>query len=198
MHTHNLLADPRASLLVTQPDASGDPLGASRVTLLGNVLAVGRPETVELRKLYLARYENAKYWVDYEDFSFYRMDVVDIYYVGGFGVMSWVSAEEYDKAEPDPLADAATDIIEHMNIDHTDALKLLSRVSAGIEAQEAFMTSVDHLGFHVRLKTKSGVRGTRIPFLREVRSPVEARKVLVEMVQKALEREPLASPLNGV
>ena len=40
MHTQNLQADPRASLLVTQPDASGDPLGASRVTLLGNVLPV--------------------------------------------------------------------------------------------------------------------------------------------------------------
>src|ERR1700756_5077082 len=40
MHTHNLQADSRASLLVTQPDVSGDPLGASRVTLLGNVLAV--------------------------------------------------------------------------------------------------------------------------------------------------------------
>ena len=37
MHTQNLQADPRASLLVTQPDASGDPLGASRVTLVGNV-----------------------------------------------------------------------------------------------------------------------------------------------------------------
>jgi len=34
MHTQNLQADPRASLLVTRPDAEGDPLGASRVTLL--------------------------------------------------------------------------------------------------------------------------------------------------------------------
>src|SRR5437660_7143393 len=34
MHTQNLQADPRASLLVIQPDASGDPLGASRVTLV--------------------------------------------------------------------------------------------------------------------------------------------------------------------
>src|ERR1700757_784181 len=32
MHTQNLQADPRSSLLVTQPDAIGDPLGASRVT----------------------------------------------------------------------------------------------------------------------------------------------------------------------
>ena len=95
MHTQNLQADPRASLLVTQPDASGDPLGASRVTLMGNVLPVPEPEVAEARKLYLARYANSKYWVDFEDFSFYRMDVVDVYYVGGFGVMGWVSASEY-------------------------------------------------------------------------------------------------------
>jgi heme iron utilization protein len=35
MHTQNLQADPRASLFVTEPGASGDPLGASRVTLMG-------------------------------------------------------------------------------------------------------------------------------------------------------------------
>src|SRR5207237_7789000 len=90
MHTQNLEADPRASLLITQPDSSGDPLGASRVTLLGNVLLIPEPEVAEARKLYLARYDNSRYWVDFEDFSFYRMDVVDVYYVGGFGAMGWV------------------------------------------------------------------------------------------------------------
>ena len=79
MHTQNLQADPRASLLVTQHEASGDPLGESRVTLLGNVLLIPEPEVAEARKLYLARYENSKYWVDSEDFAFYRMDVVDVY-----------------------------------------------------------------------------------------------------------------------
>src|SRR2546427_11956568 len=44
MHTQNLQADPRASLLVTQDDTGGDPLGASRVTLVGNVLPT-EPET---------------------------------------------------------------------------------------------------------------------------------------------------------
>src|ERR1700730_5131408 len=63
MHTQNLQADPRASLLVTQPDGSGDPLGASRVTLLGNVLPVPRLEVAEARKLYLTRHANSKYWV---------------------------------------------------------------------------------------------------------------------------------------
>src|SRR5215469_1266680 len=133
MHTQNLQADPRASLLVTQDDGSGDPLGAARVTLVGSVLPVAAQDVAEARGLYLARYANSKYWVDFEDFSFYRMDVVDVYYVGGFGVMGWVSATEYYSAQPDPLADTATEIIQHMNADHGDALVLLARAFAGIE-----------------------------------------------------------------
>src|ERR1700692_424258 len=168
MHTQNIQTDPRSSLLVTQPEAGGDPLGASRVTLLGNVLPVPEPEVSEARKLYLARYANSKYWVDFEDFSFYRMDVVDVYYVGGFGVMGWISAPEYCQGQPDPLTDSAADIIQHMNTDHGDALKLLAWTLAGIESQEAAMTSVDRLGFHVRLKTPDGMKGGRIALLRGV------------------------------
>jgi hypothetical protein len=184
MHTQNLQADPRSSLLVTQPDASGDPLGASRVTLLGNVLPVPEPDVTEARILYLARYANSRHWVDFEDFSFYRMDILDVYYVGGFGVMGWVSVAEYYHAQPDPLADAAAEIIRHMNADHRDALVLLARIFAGIESQEAEMTSVDRLGFQLRLKTQDGMRGARIAFLEEVRSAAETRKVLVEMTQR--------------
>ncbi len=185
MHTQNLRGDPRASLLVTQADSSGDALGASRVTLIGEVLPVPEPEVAEARKLYLESYENSKYWVDFEDFSFYRMNVVDLYYVGGFGVMGWVAADEYDKARADPLADDAAGIIEHMNADHKDALASLARVFAGIESQEVTMTSVDRLGFHVRAKTQDGMRGARIAFLREVHDPTETRKIMVEMVQQA-------------
>jgi putative heme iron utilization protein len=185
MHTQNLQADPRSSLLVTQPDASGDPLGASRVTLLGNVFPIPESEVAEARKLYLARYTNSKNWVDFEDFSFYRMDVMDVYYVGGFGVMGWVSATEYYQAQPDPLAGVAADIIQHMNTDHGEALKLLAVTLSGIESQEATMTSVDRLGFHVRLKTPDGARGARIAFSREVGSSAEARSVLIDMVAQA-------------
>lgn len=183
MHTQNLQGDARASLLVTQADGSGDPLGASRVTLIGNAAKIPQDETAEARKLYLDRYANSKYWVDFDDFSFYRMDVVDVYFVGGFGVMGWVAAEEYNTAEADPLADAAAGIIEHMNADHKDALIKLARIYAGIDAEEAAMTAVDRLGFQVRLKTSAGMKGARIGFLREARNSGEARKVLVEMVR---------------
>ncbi|MGD1081178.1 MAG: DUF2470 domain-containing protein [Candidatus Sulfotelmatobacter sp.] len=185
MHTQNLQADPRASLLVTQEDTEG-PLGASRVTLVGNVLLVPNTELAEARQLYLERHANSKYWVDFEDFSFYRMDVIDVYYVGGFGVMGWVSASDYDRSQPDPLADSTAEIIQHMNADHKDALVLLARTFARIESTEATMTAVDRLGFHVRMKTPDGLRGARIAFLREASNPAETRKVLVEMVQQGL------------
>src|SRR5579864_4970798 len=184
MHTQNLQADRHASLLVAQPDTEGEPLGASRVTLLGNVLPVPKPELAEARRLYLERHANSKYWVDFEDFSFYRMDVVDVYYVGGFGVMGWISASDYDRSHPDPLADSMAEIIQHMNADHKDALVMLARTFAHIDSTEATMTAVDRLGFHVRVKTAEGMRGARIAFLREVNNPAETRKVLVEMVQQ--------------
>jgi putative heme iron utilization protein len=185
MHTQNLQQDARASLLVTQPEAEGDPLGAARVTVVGNAATLAAPEVAEARGLYLERHPNSKYWVDFDDFSFFRMDVVDAYYVGGFGVMGWVAAPEYVDAHADPLADAAAGILQHMNADHQDALILLAKVFAGITAQEAVMTAVDRLGFHVRMKTEEGMKGARIAFLGEVGSPGDTRKMLVDMVQQA-------------
>lgn len=185
MHTQNLQADPRASLLVTQADAGGDPLGAGRVTLLGDVSPIPEGEIAEARKVYTDGYPNSKYWVDFEDFAFYRLEPIDVYYVGGFGVMGWVTAAEYSEAKHDPLADVAPGILQHMNAEHSNALIELARAFADIEAQEATMTSVDRLGFHVHLRTTDGIRGARIAFLREVRTPSDARETLVEMVQQA-------------
>lgn len=182
MHTQNLLQDRRASLLITQPDVSGDPLGAARLTLLGEVNEVAAEE---VRELYLTRYENAKFWQDYTDFSYHRLEVSGVYFIGGFGVMGWVSAEDYRSARPDPLAEAAPGIIEHMNADHGDALRLIARHFAQEEANEATMTAVDRLGFHLRLKSGDRVYGRRVAFLREVTTSEEARTVLAEMVRQA-------------
>jgi hypothetical protein len=182
MHTQNLHQDPRASLLVTQPDTSGDPLGSARVTLLGTV---SEAPADEVRELYLSRYENAKHWQDYSDFAYYRLDVSGVYFIGGFGVMGWVSAADYRDAAPDPLAACALRIIEHMNADHADALRLIAHRFAGEPADEAAMTAVDRLGFSVRLKSGDRIHGRRIAFLREVRTMEEARRVLVEMVRQA-------------
>ena len=183
MHTQNLRADPRCSLFILQTAADGDPLGAARATLVGDAKPVPAEEITHAREIYLARHENSRYWVDFADFHFFRLEVLDLYYVGGFGVMGWVAAGDYASAAPDPLADAAPGILAHMNADHVDSMILLARAHAGFEATEATMTSVDRLGFWLRLKTADGMRGTRINFTREVATAGETRSVLVEMVR---------------
>src|SRR5580693_7965073 len=139
MHTQNLQQDARASLLITQPDVSGDPLGAARLTLLGTVTEV---PAAEVRELYLSRHESAKYWQDYTDFAYYRLDVSGVYFIGGFGVMGWISAAEYGGALPDPLAEVAPGIIQHVNADHAEALLMIARHLVEAKADEAAMTSV--------------------------------------------------------
>jgi putative heme iron utilization protein len=191
MHTQNLQADPRASLLVAEASTPDDALGAGRVTLLGEARKIqeeNEAELAEVRRRYLAAYPNAQYWVDFDDFCFYRLKVNDVYFVGGFGVMGWVTAEDYLAAEADPLVDRRQGIIEHMNTDHAEALVQLAQhygteETKGVE--EARMTAVDRLGFHLRLKTGDRFHGTRIAFLREARTPEECREVLVEMVRRA-------------
>jgi len=188
MHTQNLQANRRASLLVAQSGWTGDPLAAGRVTLLGEVGRLSGKDIAEARKAYLDRHPNAAYWVDFEDFGFYRLEVIDVYYVGGFAAMDWVSAEEYLAARPDPLADAGAGIIEHMNRDHADALLTFSRVLANAEADQAIMTSVDRLGFKLRITSGPRMHGARIPFPREVTTAEECRAVFIEMLGDARQR----------
>jgi putative heme iron utilization protein len=185
MHTQNLKDEPQCSLFVAQQSEDGDVLGAARATLIGCAAPVSEPDIASVREQYLARHANSRYWVDFSDFSFFRMKVVDIYYVGGFGVMGWVEAKDYESAAPDPLADSAPGILSHMNADHMDSMILLAKSQAGIDATEATMTSVDRLGFSLKLKTHDGVKGIRINFLGEVATPGDTRAALVEMVRQA-------------
>jgi putative heme iron utilization protein len=185
MHTQNLEADPRASLLVTQPDWSGDPLAAGRLTLMGEARRLGAEDAADARAAYLARHERAGYWVDFDDFAFWRLDVIDVYFVGGFAAMDWVTAAAYAAARPDPLVDAAAGIVEHMNHDHADALIVYARHYAGEAADEATMVSVDRLGFTLRLRQGERLSSVRIAFPREVTTAGQSREVLIEMLRRA-------------
>lgn len=183
MHTQNLEVDPRASLLATQPGWTEDPLAGGRVTLMGCAARVPDRERGAAREAYLARHPRAAFWVDFEDFAFWRLDVADVYFVGGFAAMDWVTGEGYAEARPDPLADAAEGILEHMNRDHAEALLALARAHADADAEEATMLSVDRLGFRVRVRSGERLHAARVSFPREVTTPEACRSVLIEMIR---------------
>ena len=183
VHTQNLMSDPRASLLVTQ-EAAGDPLAAGRLTLMGQARPVSDADKGGARAAYLARHVNAAYWVDFDDFSFWQLEPADLYFVGGFAAMDWVSGPEYLAARPDPLADSAESIIKHMNEDHAEALGTCARVLTGESADEVTMVSVDRLGFKLRLRSGERVHSVRLPFPHEVTTAGQCREVFIEMLAR--------------
>lgn len=195
MHTQNLLGDPRASLLVTPPESQRDPLGAARVTLMGSVTKVPKDEAVSVRQRYLARHANAAYWVDFDDFNFFRMALADIYFVGGFGSMGWVAPADYMAAAVDPLAETAADLIREMNTAQQETLLLLARECGKLDAEQASVTTMDRLGFHLRVKTPDRMQGGRFAFTDQVRNAEEARAALADLAAKARAGTPVLHSL---
>ena len=185
MHTRNLLRDPRASLLVSEERAHEDPLGSARLTLMGSVAEVPDGDLAAVREGYLKRHPQSEMWVDFGDFAFYRMDVTEPYYVGGFGVMGWVTADDYRAAAADPLADLAPSVIEHMNSHHADALVLMAGHFADCAAESVAMTRVDRLGCDLQAVSTDGERALRVSFIRPATNANGIRKVLTEMTQQA-------------
>ncbi len=107
-HTGNLRAHPEVSVLVAEPaGAHEQPLALGRVTILGACAQVPDVERTAVRAAFLAWQPGAVSYVDLGDFAFYRVEPVALRYVGGFGRMSWVNAEEYAAAEPDPQETSA-------------------------------------------------------------------------------------------
>jgi heme iron utilization protein len=187
-HTRNAAADPRASLIVTEPFPEGsDPLAAGRVTLVGDLLEVGAPERPEVRDVYLAANPASAYYIDFGDFAFWRLEVKSVRYVGGYGRMSWVEAADYAVAEPDPLAgEAAQGIIEHMNADHADSLLLMAKVLGGrAGTTEAVMTAVDRYGFDIVATGPDGRAAVRLGFAAPVQTAAAVRPAMIRLVEQA-------------
>jgi hypothetical protein len=186
-HTGNLHAHPQASVLLTEPLGTHDqPLALGRVTILGPCAKVIAGEADAVRATFLAQQPSASYYVDFEDFAFYRLEPLALRYVGGFGRMSWVTADDYRAARPDPLAAGAPGILKHMNEDHADAVLAYATKLAGIlDATSATLTAVDRYGFELAAVTPKGPRATRLAFDAEVTTNDEVRAAMVAMVKRA-------------
>ena len=187
-HTKNLEASPRCSLLIHERGPE-NPLALSRVTLVGEGSKVVGPEREAVAASFLSRHPDASYYADFTDFAYWRIDVTGVRYIGGFGRMSWVEPEPWAKAEPDPLLDGAKHIIDHMNEDHADALRLYSEAfSRSGPVPEAVMTGVDRYGFEMSVTTEQGARPVRIAFDAPATDSTAVRKAMVTLVKRAREQ----------
>lgn len=189
-HTVNARGDDRVSMLVSAATPrQSDPLGSARLTLLGRLHRVDDQSAP--RDAYLARHPYAAAYVDFSDFSFWRLAVENCRFVGGFGHMSWVPAEVYRDAAVDPLAGEAAEIVSHMNEDHAGAnLQYVTSLARLEDATAASMVGIDRYGMTLRAHTPGGPRLARIPFPEPLQRSDQARPTLIRLLQQARERAP--------
>jgi putative heme iron utilization protein len=175
-HTKNIVADPRVSLTVVERSESGasdDVQAQGRVTCIANAREVPSSDTADVRDRYFRYFPSARQYERTHGFAFFRLDLVRVRFIGGFGQIFWVEPGEFMTANPFSAA-AETKIIQHMNKDHAEAL------SGYVGGGAAEMAAIDAEGFDV---LKAG-RKVRIPFSAPVKNMEEARQALVEMARR--------------
>lgn len=182
-HTANLKADGRASILLAR-QGKGDPLAHPRLTVLGAFRRVeGEEEVKRLKARFLARNPKSQIYIDFPDFSIWRLDVAAGHLNGGFARAADIAGSDLllDVADAADLAAAEPGAIAHMNADHADAVSVYATVLAGEEPGPWRMTGVDPEGFDLA----AGDRAARVLFPRRVTNGEDLHKILVQMVREA-------------
>ncbi|MHB8689716.1 MAG: HugZ family pyridoxamine 5'-phosphate oxidase [Solirubrobacteraceae bacterium] len=186
-HGRNVEREPRASVVVTQPDPPVDPLAAARVTIAGRV---ARPrdagELEAARTAHLSSVPYASVYVDFSDFSLWILRAERVRWVGGYGRMDSASASAYTNAQPDPVAAGAAGAIAHLNADHADALLQVAQALGGYpDATSAICTGLDRRGIDLMLETARGTAPTRVAFPHDLSSGAELRSATVELTKRS-------------
>mmetsp|Transcript_5476 Transcript_5476/g.6307 ORF Transcript_5476/g.6307 Transcript_5476/m.6307 type:complete len:361 (-) Transcript_5476:293-1375(-) len=185
-HTRDLQADPRASVTVTA--TSFDGIKDARVTLVGTCVKVEGEEVKAVKETYLAKHPES-FWVEFQDFSLWRMDTIrHVRFVGGFGRAGSVSSKTYSAAAPDPVHMFTPMIAGHMNADHKDAVLAMLSYYGGDDLRnldDAAIVSIDKLGMDIEVKKEDDSWKQRLGFTREIGNRKEVKDVLVEMTKTA-------------
>src|SRR5258705_2940478 len=182
VHTKNILADSRVSLMLDER-AEGDPLEGSRVMLAGRAEQAGRDELPGLRRRYLQAHPSAETFVNFNDFSFFRIRPSGAHLVAGFGRIVDLKPEQFltDIADAGALLEAEEGAIDHMNADHRDAMNLYVTRLLGAEVADWRCTGCDPNGIDMQ----SGAKTLRLDFPERVTGPGELRKILVGLADEA-------------
>ena len=171
LHTQNIGADSRASLLVDSSGSDASPLAGGRVTLIGRA---ERTDSTSARRRFLARHPESAMYADFPDFDFYTLNVERAHFVGGFGRIVPFDRRQIllGLSDVGTLAGAEADIVGHMNADHAATVELYATALAGAPGGPWRMTGIDPEGCD--LVCSGDAR--RISFETPVTTPGSARQ----------------------
>jgi putative heme iron utilization protein len=182
LHTRNILGDPRVSLMLDER-AEGDPLEGARIMLAGRAEQARDADEAVFRRRYLNAHPSAEAFVNFKDFSFFKIKPAAAHLVAGFGRIVDLKPEQFltDTSDADALLEAEQGAVEHMNADHRDAMNLYATRLLGAEAADWRCTGCDPDGMDMQ----AGAKTLRLDFPERVTNATALRKMLVTLAAEA-------------
>ena len=182
LHTRNILADNRVSLMLDER-AAGDPLEGARIMLAGRAEEAAGDQAEILRQRYLNAHPSAEVFVDFKDFSFFRIVPAGAHLVAGFGRIIDLKPAQFltDIGDVEGLLEAEHGAVEHMNEDHREAMNLYATRLLGADSADWVCTGCDPDGIDMQ----AGDITLRLDFPERVTNGTALRKMLVRLVGEA-------------
>src|SRR3954454_20959321 len=182
LHTKNILADHRGSLMLDER-AAGDPLEGSRIMLAGRAEEAAGEAAGLLRRRYLNAPPSAEAFVDFRDFSFFRIVPSGAHLVAGFGRIIDLTPAQFltELGDAEGLLEAEPGAVEHMNEDHREAMNLYATRLLGADSADWTCTGCDPDGIDMQ----AGPATLRLDFPERVTTGTELRKMLVRLAGEA-------------
>jgi len=184
IHTKNLLADGRVSLMLDERNPfkilDGDPLEGARVMLMGSC---AKTTDSSAASAYLRRHPEAELFANFKDFAFYRMDIAKAHLVAGFGRIVDLKPAEIltDLSDAAALLEAEADAIAHMNADHAEACRLYATKLLGAPDGDWRCAGIDPEG----IELQNGRMALRLFFPQRVIAPGPLRAILKQLAEQA-------------
>lgn len=179
VHTKNILADARVSLMLEERK-EGDPLQGGRVMLSGKARLTEDPEA---RRRYLDRQPEAEMFAGFADFGFYFIDVSGAHLVAGFGRIVDLAPSDIllDLSGAETIVAAEPEVVAHMNADHAQAVQLYATKLLGAPDGEWRCAGCDPEG----LDLQNGRVALRLNFPQRISDPGMLRQVLRQLAERA-------------
>ena len=182
VHTRNILADNRVSLMLDER-AEGDPLEGARIMLLGRAEEASEPDLEHFRHRYLNAHPSAEAFVGFKDFSFFLVRLSGTHLVAGFGRIVDLKPPQFltEIGDATELLKAEQRAIAHMNQDHRDAMNLYATRLLGAESADWRCSGCDPDGIDLQ----AGRTTLRLEFPERVTTSAELRTMLVRLAETA-------------
>lgn len=174
-HTRAIEHEPRVSFTVAPMVPTLRP--QARATVLGQIAPCDDP-AVAAR--YLRFFPDNRGFLEIGGFRFFSIAPDHVRLIAGFGSAHWLDGKSL-LVQDLPIAQAESDIIEHMNNDHHDSLVSLCNHVYDVQPANVEMVGIDCDGFDVRAEDVI----YHFDFSSPVATPADARATLVGLARRA-------------